>query len=75
MALLVAELAGAIEWTLDALVGAISLVVADLTAVEALAGQTATALRLVRAIASKVAGLLADAARAVSSVASTACVC
>jgi hypothetical protein len=69
VALFLAELAGAVERTLDALVGAISLVVTDLTAVVALAVHTAAALGLVRAIASEVAGLLADTACAIISVA------
>jgi hypothetical protein len=52
------SVAGAVERTLDALVGTVRLVVADLSAVVALAGETAT-LRLVRAFAGKVAGLVA----------------
>jgi len=58
--LLIAKLAGAIERALDTLVGTIRLVVTDLAAVEALASEAAsTALRLVRAVASEVTGLLA----------------
>jgi hypothetical protein len=54
-------IASAIERTLDALVGAVRLVVANLSAVEALASQAAT-LRLVRAFAGEVAGLVATVA-------------
>lgn len=59
MALLIAEFAGTIESTLYPLVGTICLVVTDLTAVEALASKTATALGLIRAVAGEVTGLLA----------------
>jgi hypothetical protein len=58
VALDTAEVASAVEGTLDALVGAVRLVVADLTAVEALAGQTA-ALGLVGTLTSEVADLVA----------------
>jgi hypothetical protein len=73
VALLVTELAGAVEGTLNALVGAISLVVTDLTAVEALAGETAAALGLVGAVAGEMAGLLANTACAIASVAAASC--
>lgn len=60
MTLLVAEFAGAIERTLDTLIGTVRLVVTDLAAVEALASEAAsTALRLLRAVAGEVTGLLA----------------
>jgi hypothetical protein len=72
VALLVAELAGAIEGTLEAHVGAINLVVTDLIAVEALAGDTAAAPGLVGAVTGEVAGLLADTAGTVSNVAAAA---
>jgi hypothetical protein len=52
--------ASARERTLDALVGTVGLVVANLTAVEALAGETAS-LRLVGAVAREVASLAAAA--------------
>jgi hypothetical protein len=52
------SVASAVERTLDALVGTVRLVVADLAAVEALASQAAT-LGLLRAFASEVAGLVA----------------
>jgi hypothetical protein len=52
------SVAGAVERTLDALVGTVRLIVADLSAVVALAGETAT-LRLVGAFAGEVAGLVA----------------
>ena len=69
VALLVTELAGAVEGTLNALVGAIGLVVTDLTAVEALAGETAAALGFVRAVAGEMAGLLANTACAIAGIA------
>jgi hypothetical protein len=56
------RVAGAAEGTLDALVGAVRLVVADLSAVEALAGEAA-ALRLVGTFAGEVAGLVAAAVK------------
>jgi hypothetical protein len=55
-----AGVASARERTLDTLVGAVSLVVANLAAVEALAGETVTFM-LVGAVAGKVAGLAAAA--------------
>jgi hypothetical protein len=58
VALDTAGIASTGEGTLDALIGAISLVVTDLTAVEALASQT-TAPGLVGTLASKVASLVA----------------
>ena len=57
---MIAKLAGALEGALNTLVGTIRLVVTDLAAVEALASEAASAaLRLIRAIASEVTGLLA----------------
>jgi hypothetical protein len=61
MALLTASVACAGEWALDALVRAISLVVADLSTVEALSGQAA-ALGLVGAVSREVIGLSAAVA-------------
>jgi hypothetical protein len=59
VALLITKLAGAIERTINTLVGTVYLVVTDLTAVEALAGETSATLRLVRAVAGEVTGLFA----------------
>lgn len=60
VALLSTGVASTTERTLDLGVGAIGLVVTNLTAVEALSSHT-TALRLVRAFSSEVSGLVADA--------------
>jgi len=58
--LLIAKLAGALERALNTLIGTVRLIVTDLAAVEALASEAASAaLRLIRAVASEVTGLLA----------------
>jgi hypothetical protein len=59
MTLLVAELAGAVERTINTIVGTFCLVVTDLTAVEAFTGETSAALWLIGAVASEVTSLLA----------------
>jgi hypothetical protein len=59
MTFFTASIAGSGEWALDTRVGTIGLVVADFTAVEALASQTATAFGFLGAVTSEMACLCA----------------